>query len=63
VLLEVALSLGLLCLRKRALSLRASVLETLFRSAGLFLLACGPLAGAPKIDDLTHPELFADRIP
>jgi hypothetical protein len=39
------------------------VLETFFRSTGLFLLACGPLAGAPKIDDLTHPELFADRIP
>jgi hypothetical protein len=63
VLLEVALSLSLLCLRKRALSLRASVFETFFRSAGLFLLACSPFAGASKIDDLSHLELFADRIP
>lgn len=39
-----------------------SALKAFLHRAGVILPPCGPLAGNPKIDDLTHFELGIDRI-
>lgn len=40
----------------KPLSLGLAVTSTIFRGAIRTSLACGPLAGSPKIDDVPHPE-------
>jgi hypothetical protein len=56
-LVEFAPSFGLLCLHESALRFGTSVLKALLRSASVVVLACGPLTGDPKIDNLTHISL------
>jgi hypothetical protein len=56
-LIEIALSFGLLCLHESALRFGTSVLKALLRSASVVVLTYGPLTGGPKIDNLSHISL------
>jgi hypothetical protein len=40
----------------KPLSLGLAVASAFFRGAIRLLVACGPLAGSPKIDDVPHAE-------